>query len=483
MRDYAELLEKLMNSSPESQQLDNSSSAEQFEPLPVDDNGYTENVLMEGIPGMSDVGALTRENLNPIPLRNDTPLDMRKLMSPKASQIESIPPSRVPAASGLPSIQKAVEQSMPSATAEVSSAPPSAPQASSIDELKAAQEQRNSELNNLAIFRGLVNSGQSMGYQKQDPNIGKSFETISNNKVADVMQRKEAQAKDIDFKKAALQLKNSEAEGDPKSEVSKALREAIKLRYKSIGHPININDNLSAAQLKTMYPSGDLADDFLKMDTLRANKLSMLEAKKEAKEDKLAKEMRLTDKQISSVNEFDKTIEQAKSALSLLGNKSEWTGPVDAKIPDLLVGPEQVAWRSAIGRMSDAYRQLITGAGASNLELAKLESRLPQPSDSLANFQAKAKELIKETEKAKSGYLSNLSKAGKNVKEFKNPTLPDQESSSTTATSPGASSQKGSKQAKSETVNNDAKIESFMKKNGISDKNEAIRILKENGKI
>lgn len=443
--------------------------------LPVDDNGYTKNVIMDGIPFETP----TADELNPIPLRNDTPLDMNKLMQLKAT------PS-MPAGSGLPRAQRAPAQASPS-TEEIPEltppTPPSAPQASPIDELKAAQEQRNSELNNLAIFRGLMNAGQGLGYQKYDPTIGKDFETISNNKVADVMQRKEAQAKDIDFKKAALQLKNSEAEGDPKSEVSKALREAIKLRYQSIGHPININDSLSAAQLKTMYPSGDLADDFLKMDTLRANKLSMLEAKKEAKEDKLAKEMRLTDKQISSVNEFDKTIEQAKSALSLLGNKSEWTGPVDAKIPDLLVGPEQVAWRSAIGRMSDAYRQLITGAGASNLELAKLESRLPQPSDSLANFQAKAKELIKETEKAKSGYLSNLSKAGKNVKEFKNPTLPDQESSSTTATSPGASSQKGSKQAKSETVNNDAKIESFMKKNGISDKNEAIRILKENGKI
>ena len=103
----------------------------------------------------------------------------------------------------------------------------------------------------------------------------------------------------------------------------------------------------------------------------------------------------------------------------MLGDKSDWVGSVDARIPDLLIGSDQVAFRSAVGRMSDAYRKLITGAGASNLEIQKLESRLPQPTDTFANFQSKAKSFIKEVERARTQHLSNLQKVGKNVEPFK----------------------------------------------------------------
>lgn len=370
---YDDLLSKLVNSQ-ESPQLDVLTSEEplQFDSLPVDDNGYTKNVLMEGIPGMSDIGAPTRENLNPIPLRNDTPLDMNKLMQPRASQTDLAP--SIPAVSGLPKAQKTAP---PIVTAEVP-ALPSTPPVSPIDELKAAQEQRNSELNNLAIFRGLMNVGQGLAYQKYDPTIGKDFETIANNKVADVMQRKEAQAKDIDFKKAALQLKNSEAEGDPKSEVSKALREAIKMRYKSIGHPININDNLSAAQLKTMYPSGDLADDFLKMDALRANKIALAEAKKDA----ISAGEKAVDKNfaedynnytqgglsraaddINNLKEMRKVVEQESKSMISAGG-----GPISGSLPDALRSEKSIAIRDNIIKTANTALKATFGGNLSNDE-------------------------------------------------------------------------------------------------------------------
>ena len=97
---------------------------------------------------------------------------------------------------------------------------------------------------------------------------------------------------------------------------------------------------------------------------------------------------------------------------------------IDSKIPDLMVGSDQVGFRSAVGRMSDAYRKLITGAGASNAELARLESRMPSLSDAPEDFKAKAKSFMEELKKAKGQHLENYKKSGKNTKQFESSEAP-----------------------------------------------------------
>lgn len=382
--------------------------------LPVDDNGYTKNVIMEGIPFETP----TVDELNPIPLRNDTPLDMSKLMQPKAPQADLIPTT--PPAPDLPKAQKSSAQPAP---VEASPALPDTQQASPMDELKAAQEQRNSELNNLAIFRGLMNVGQGLGYQKYDPTIGKDFETISNNKVADVMQRKDAQVKDIDFKKASMQLKNAEAEGDPKSEVSRALREAIKRRYQFIGHPININDSLSAAQLKTMYPSGDLADDFLKMDALKASRADKAEAKKaesnvgqKAVDRDFAKDFNdYTQGGLSRANRDIATLGEMRGLVAKEANSlfSAGGGPVSGSLPDWARTSKSIEIRDNVITAANSALKSIFGGQLSDKEREAAAKEFYNdklgPNENLKILDRKLNELenIKKEKDAKVNYFQN----------------------------------------------------------------------------
>jgi hypothetical protein len=132
---------------------------------------------------------------------------------------------------------------------------------------------------------------------------------------------------------------------------------------------------------------------------------------------------------LEEINDFDKSADTMKNILSSV--KPEYVGPIDARIPDVMLkfvggGGDESAFRSAVGRVTDQYRRLVTGAGASNQELARLESRLPKPTDTFENFKAKAADFIKEVDRAKGGYLSNLEKRGKNVADFKSPSLAQQ---------------------------------------------------------
>jgi len=148
------------------------------------------------------------------------------------------------------------------------------------------------------------------------------------------------------------------------------------------------------------------------------------------RQDKKEKDAKISEKQAQEIQDFDDSIATTKSLLGQLGNHSDWTGPVDGRIPDFAVTPEQVNFRAELGRMVDKYRKLITGAGASNQELKKLESRLPQPTDNYANFVAKAKGFVNEVEGARSRYLKNLGAQGKNTKAFESGVSANQESGS-----------------------------------------------------
>jgi hypothetical protein len=90
---------------------------------------------------------------------------------------------------------------------------------------------------------------------------------------------------------------------------------------------------------------------------------------------------------------------------------------------------DEEAFRSNIGRMTDQYRKLITGAAAADTELARLESRLPGPKDDLKAFKAKAVDFIKEMESAKNRYLTGLEKQNKDVKDYKEELVKNEQAS------------------------------------------------------
>jgi hypothetical protein len=170
-------------------------------------------------------------------------------------------------------------------------------------------------------------------------------------------------------------------------------------------------DAIEARKARQEYEEGRRQDRQLHEKELAQNRNLIREDHKE-------KEAKLSDKQMTEMQDFDDSLDSMKSIVSQLGSHSDWTGPMDGRMPDALVGADQVAFRSELGRMVDKYRKLITGAGASNQELKKLESRLPSATDTYSNFVAKSKNFIDQVERAKGRYVKGLKGQGKNTAPF-----------------------------------------------------------------
>ncbi len=140
----------------------------------------------------------------------------------------------------------------------------------------------------------------------------------------------------------------------------------------------------------------------------------MEQKRQEKKED----QARLSTQEVSTLTDLDNAKSDLENILGQLGNKDSFVGPVDGRIPDLLSSEDKVAFRSAIGKYKDAYRKAVTGAGASAQEIARLETRLPSDTDTMANFVSKAKEALKEVDRRKGTVLTNYQKQGKNIDAF-----------------------------------------------------------------
>lgn len=127
---------------------------------------------------------------------------------------------------------------------------------------------------------------------------------------------------------------------------------------------------------------------------------------------------RLDDKDVETVTAFEDAKRKMKEATALLGNNTNWTGPVDGRIPDAMVGDDQVRFRAEMGKLFDQYRKAITGAGAGPSEMAMLLKRLPTENDTFDNFRAKADSFINDSDESLKSFLANKQKQGKNVSKF-----------------------------------------------------------------
>lgn len=425
-------------------------------PLP---NGGLEGVdLEEEInknPGpIADVG-YNPSNPGPLDIRTASLFDrVSSQMQNQANKGNLSPPEQATRslASTGEGANPALRQAVPSEPAK-----PSSSYGQGLDDASLKEAQKQADL--IRLMGGLSNAGSTIGAAASRgtlpaKQIGDELIKGADQGVKDISLRREAKDKESAREKMLMELDNEKLASDPSSNISKSLRDGLKI----VMPGLNIPENTSAQTLRNMgvnlstIISAKLAAD-ARVDASR-ERMSL--AKEKADEKKTEKE-KLSDKQVTGIAEFDDSVDKMQNAVSMLGGKSGWVGPADGRIPDMFVGDDQVAFRSAVGRMKDAYRKLVTGAGASNLEIARLESRIPSENDTLANFKAKANEFIKEVKKAKSTYLNNYEKQGKNVKNFRD--LGSSEPS------------------------NDPRVDAFMKANNISNKEEAIKILKENGKL
>lgn len=234
-----------------------------------------------------------------------------------------------------------------------------------------------------------------------------------------------AEREDMNFADAKA-LKEREADPtSPESQLAQQLAKKIS--------PAMDFSKMSADKINKLLPSlskiyemeqRKMDRDEARMDRSMARN-SVASARNEERElrrqERKEKEMRPSDKQIEAFTDLDNAASDIGNILSTLGNNKNWVGPIDGRIPDMLVGEDQAAWRSAVGKYKDAYRKAITGAGASSTELAMLERRLPSETDTPEQFVAKAKEAQKELQRKKAILAQNLTKGGKDVSKFVDP--------------------------------------------------------------
>jgi len=225
----------------------------------------------------------------------------------------------------------------------------------------------------------------------------------------------------------ALEQEKKARELDPSSEESKIAQSLAKEMM-----PSQDFSKVPAARLKELLPTivkkYDIQTEKQNKAIAAQDRAIAAQDRKTLAEEKVkaiaAEKTRPSDKQIEVFTDFETATSDLNNLLASLGNKSEWTGAIDAQIPDMLVGDDQVAWRSAVGKYKDAYRKAITGAGAGPNEIAILETRLPTASDTLANFKAKSNEALRELQRRREIYASNLEKGGKDVSKFKTDRYP-----------------------------------------------------------
>lgn len=222
------------------------------------------------------------------------------------------------------------------------------------------------------------------------------------------------------------ELKDKKAKNDPNSSLSKLLRKSLS----NMGMDMSGFETVPYSQLEKLYPKlvssiyYKMMADAKKQDaaTTREYKEMLRQSKEEQKKADAAK---ISDRQLIPINDADTAIANLNEVVRLAEGK--YVGPLDARIPDVFIGGEEAAFRSISGRMTDAYRKLITGAGASAFELAKLEANLPKPTDTIEQFKAKAKVFGEELNRGKQIYLKNLKRQGKNISEFETQEIPQTE--------------------------------------------------------
>lgn len=361
------------------------------------------------------------------------PINVKPLEFSPGSNVMEMPEPELDA-DVVAAAQKAVQED----TANMNRQPASEEQMAMTQNEEVAGEEQAPSRNNSAIL-DLLRAGQMIGAGFGGMGTGKvltpdataldAIQKNIRNKELDTVAKSESDSKlslnalTKTEKEAAIQREKEL--NDPNSQVSKNYRDQVLAMFPQYANSPGVI-NGSAKQLDETFKFLQLKEQ---QETRRDNAKLAAETslynrdrldfdKNTARAANLKKDQMLSDKQVETIDKFQQPANEVQAALQLLGKDSAWTGSVDGRIPDMLVGQDQIQFRNVLDRLQDSYRQLITGAGASDKELVKLASRLPSPTDTFKQFQAKAKAVLDTIERSKASKLDSYSRQGKDVSNF-----------------------------------------------------------------
>lgn len=130
----------------------------------------------------------------------------------------------------------------------------------------------------------------------------------------------------------------------------------------------------------------------------------------------------LTASQIDKIQGFDAEDIAAKSILTRVTSNPALTGlgmrTPGAKTVRSIMDKDFDTFQAETNRWFDAYRQRVTGAGASEAELANLRRNMPTVDDSPTNFKSKVQNIMQIGTKVRARYLSNLKKGKRDTSGF-----------------------------------------------------------------
>lgn len=355
------------------------------------------------------------------------------------------------------------------------------------NELMNKQANANDIVRNILMARAANKIGASIAGVNADEKYGQDFVDLANKDVTDLQARRksEIEQEDQGFKrknqvlseqKALFELGDKEKENDPNSDVSKAFREYMASYAKIANVPVAISDKMSMADLqKTTGMLGNIVSAKMAQDAKRENAALQRESMSADKATKInTKNLDFAERQHDRLIKSDayKKIstaeEQYVSAMSALKD------PSGVKDIDVL-------YRTVRGfDPNSAVREGEISLAQQGVSLkAQLENQMSKLGN---NPRVIPKEFIQQVLKlaemnrsiATKQYARHLSGIKKNALQ-RGLAESDLDLIDPMLSEP--------QQQQLAPVVDDAKVESFMKKNNIKDKNEAIKILKENGKI
>lgn len=123
------------------------------------------------------------------------------------------------------------------------------------DDLKAAQERSNMLQAVLMMGKGAEKIGSSIAGTQSDANYLDSFKPFVHKPVEDVLTQRKAKREAIDTEAAAFSLANAKDADEPNSVASKFARDNLRALSHQANVPLQIPDNISAAELQKQFPT------------------------------------------------------------------------------------------------------------------------------------------------------------------------------------------------------------------------------------
>lgn len=349
-------------------------------------------------------------------------------------------------------------------------------------EMAAAEDARN--MNQLLAVLGKsgsqIGSAISMAPKAADTSGFDALFKAADQPVKDVENRQDSAMKAIKGQSAQEQLKNEIAKEDPKSDISKIGRQILADAAKQAGSPLELPENISLSNMEKLLPGIEsMANRRLAAQALAARTADARSDKKEMLDQRIESQ---TNNQVKSETEnYTRNLDQAHRTQDMFKDlragkyksAKNIIGALESDVSALLTGAKQTAvfdrshaQINALSKTIEEYKSYLSSNPRNLLPekyLGQLEEEVKTLKGAIIkNYDRKNKELMSGTNNdVKKKLINNRFSTQLNELGYDPATL----------------------ESKSELADKEPAIQSFMQSNGIKDRNEAIKILKEHGKL